>query len=63
MLQSEDKVEDWIKKQQQQQQTRPYYMRPTRDSPQGKGHILIETEWMKKVFHLNVKDRKVGVAN
>ena len=37
-------------------------MLPTRDSPQGKGHIHIESERMGKYIHASGKDRKAGVA-
>ena len=36
-------------------------MLPTRDSPQGKGHIQFESE-RKKILYVNGKDRKAGVA-
>ena len=38
-------------------------MMSTRDSPQNKGHIQIESEGLeKKIFHANRDQKKAGVA-
>ena len=42
--------------------TRPIYMLSTRDPPQTEGHIQIESEGMKKIFHENEKQKKAGVV-
>ena len=41
---------------------RPLYMLPTRDPPQNKGHIQIESEGLEKDFHANRDQKKAGVA-
>ena len=41
--------------------TRAYNMLPTKDPPQGKGHIKIEIEGWKKLFYANGNERKVEV--
>ena len=42
--------------------TRPIYMLSTRDLLQTEGHIQIESEGMKKIFHENEKQKKAGVV-
>ena len=37
-------------------------MLPTRDPPQNKGHIQIESEGLEKDFHANRDQKKAGVA-
>ena len=34
----------------------------TRDPPQNKGHIQIESEGLEKVYHANRDQKKAGVA-
>ena len=34
----------------------------TRDPPQNKGHIQTESEGLKKLFHANRDQKKVGMA-
>ena len=41
---------------------RPIYMLFARDEPQTKGHIHTESEGLKKIFHTNGDQKKVGVA-
>ena len=38
--------------------TRPLYMLSTRDPPQNKGHIWIESEGLEKMFHANRDQKK-----
>ena len=42
--------------------TRPIYMLSTRDPLQTQGHIQMESEGMKKIFHANGIQKKAGVA-
>ena len=42
--------------------TRPLYVLSTRDPPQNKGHIQTESEGLKKLFHANRDQKKVGIA-
>ena len=42
--------------------TRPLNMLSTRDPPQNKGHIQIESEGLEKKFHANGDQKKAGVA-
>ena len=42
--------------------TRPLYVLTTRDPPQNKGHIQIESEGLEKIFHANRDQKKAGVA-
>ena len=37
-------------------------MLSTTDSPQNKGHIQTESEGLKKLFHANRDQKKVGMA-
>ena len=41
---------------------KPLYMLSTRDAPQHKGHIQTESEGLKKLFHANRDQKKVGMA-
>ena len=58
MLQSKDRVADWIK----EKKKRAYNMPPPRDSTEGKDtHKLKVREW-KMIFHVNGKDKQAGLC-
>ena len=56
MLQSKDRVADWIKNKSL------CNMLPTRNSPYGKGHNKLKVRGWKKIFHENGNNWKAGVT-
>ena len=50
------RLAEWIKK------SIPIYTLSTRDQPETQGHIQIESDGLKKMFHANGNQKKVGAG-